>query len=147
MTRVDHEAAQRTKAYARVLGPFIAVVTTVLVFRLQDAQPVVDNLFANPATVWILGAAMLGMGLVIIGGHRHWRSVTAAAISLFGWFVAVRGAALMAAAGTMRDAVDASLDGAALVAARVFFVLLCSLGLWFTYVGWFRKSTAPAARG
>lgn len=34
---------------------------------------------------------LLGAGLVIIGGHRSWRGPFAATVSLFGWFVALRG--------------------------------------------------------
>jgi hypothetical protein len=140
MPQVDIDAQMRTRTFARVIGPYVAIFTTVITIRLPDMTEVLDGLFANQALVWMIGAMMLAGGLVIIGAHRSWRGPAAIAVSLFGWFVALRGLGLIAIPTTVRSAVDATmLSSGALVAARVFFALLALLGLWLTYAGWFTR--------
>ncbi|MEV0431478.1 hypothetical protein [Micromonospora sp. NPDC050495] len=139
MSEANVEAQLRTRAFARVLGPYVAIFTTVLAIRLPDMTDLIDNLFANAASVWILGAVMLAGGLVIIGGHRSWRGPAAIAVSLFGWFVGLRGLGLIATTSAVRSATE--LSSGALTAARIFFALLALGGLWLTYVGWFTKPT------
>ena len=90
------EAVMRTRAFARVIGPFVALATLIISIRLPDLTDLLDDLFTNAVLPWILGAMMLVVGLIIIAFHQYWRSVTAAMISFFGWFVAVRGLAMMA---------------------------------------------------
>ncbi|MCG7605815.1 MULTISPECIES: hypothetical protein [Mycobacterium] len=65
-------------------------------------------------------AVMLMMGLIVIVFHQYWYRVTAALISPFGWFVALRELAM---------------------AARIFFLLMTAMGLWLTYVGRRREHT------
>lgn len=146
MSDATVDAQLRTRAFARVIGPFVAIVTTIVAIRLPDAMPMVDNLFANPALVWMLGAFMLVAGLVIIASHRNWRGAPAIAVSLFGWFVGLRGLALMATTDTMQNAVEATtLSSGVSAAARVFFVLMAIFGLWLTYVGWISKPDTNSA--
>jgi hypothetical protein len=134
------DAQMRTRAFSRVIGPYVAIVTTVIAIQLPDMTGVIDGLFANQVLVWMLGAMMLAGGLVIVGVHRSWRGPAAIAVSLFGWFVALRGLGLIATTTAMHSAVEATmLSSAALVAARVFFALLALFGGWLTYVGWFTR--------
>ena len=44
----------RTRAFARVIGPFLALVTLVIAIRLPDLTGLVHDLFANAALSWIL---------------------------------------------------------------------------------------------
>jgi hypothetical protein len=138
------EAQLRSRAFARVLGPYIATFTTVLAIRLPELGSLGSDLFTQPTLVWLLGALMLGGGLVIIGGHRHWRGPLAIAVSLFGWFVAIRGFMLIATPSALQAGVDATmLSPAATTAARVFFAALAVMGLLLTYAGWFTGPTTP----
>ncbi|MBN6037648.1 TetR-like C-terminal domain-containing protein [Amycolatopsis sp. 195334CR] len=90
--------------------------------------------------------AMPGGELVIIGGHRGRRGPPAITISLFGWFVAVRGFLLIAVPNTVSSAVDATmLSPTALLLARLFFAGLAVMGLVVTYAGWFTHPRAPRA--
>lgn len=145
MSEVNVAAQLRTRAFARVIGPYVAIFTTVIAIRLSDVTELIKNLFANSASVWILGAVMLAGGLVIIGGHRNWRGPAAIAVSLFGWFVALRGLGLIVSTAAVRDVAEATtLESGRLLAARIFFVLLAVVGLWLTYVGWFTKPATTA---
>lgn len=130
-------AEQRTRAFARVLGPFVAVATLIIAIRLASLGNLLSDLFTSGTLPWILGAAMLLMGLVVIAFHQYWYSVTAVLISLFGWFVALRGMAMMAFPSAIQTGADATLTSPTLlIAARGFFLLLTAMGLWLSYVGW-----------
>jgi hypothetical protein len=131
------EAVQRTRAFARVIGPFVACATAIVAIRMPDLNGLLDGLFGNAVLPWILGALMLMSGLIVIAFHQYWHGFTAVAISLFGWFVAIRGLAMMALPATIESGAGATVDSPGLiVGARVFFLMLTVLGLWFTYVGW-----------
>jgi hypothetical protein len=82
------------------------------------------------------------MGLIVIAFHQYWYSVTAALISLFGWFVALRGLAMMAIPSVIDSGANATVTSPGpMLAARIFFLLLTAMGLWLTYVGWRRERT------
>ncbi|MFI6028883.1 hypothetical protein [Amycolatopsis magusensis] len=133
-------AHQRTRAFARVIGPYVAVFTTVYAIRLPALQGLIAELFAEPALMLMLGALMLGGGLVIIAGHRNWRGPLAVTVSLFGWFVAVRGFLLIAFPTTIESGVEATLlSPTAMVLARMFFAALAVVGLVLTHAGWFSR--------
>jgi hypothetical protein len=109
-----------TRAFARVIGPYVATFATIYAIRLPEMQGLTNDLFAQPALAWMLGALMLGGGLVIIGGHRNWRGPFAVTVSLFGWFVALRGLLLLAISGAIRTGVDATmLSPTATAVARI----------------------------
>ncbi len=146
MPRATPEARRRTRAFARVLGPFVATATAIIAIRLPDLTGLLGGLFDNAILPWILGAAMLMMGLVVIAFHQYWYSVTASLISLFGWFVALRGVAMMAIPSAIDSGANATVTSPGLlVAARIFFLLLTATGLWLTYVGWRRAHTADGS--
>ncbi|CRZ13894.1 hypothetical protein [Mycolicibacterium neworleansense] len=142
MPQATPEARRRTRAFARVLGPFVAAATVIIAIRLPDLTGLLGGLFDNAVLPWILGAAMLMMGLVVIAFHQYWYSVTAVLISLFGWFVALRGLAMMAIPSAIDSGANATVTSPGpLLAARIFFLLLTAMGLWLTYVGWRRDRT------
>lgn len=136
----DVAAQLRTRAFARVIGPYVATFGIVYAIRLPDLGGLVGDLFAQTFNVLMLGALMLAGGLVIIGVHRNWRGPLAVTVSLFGWFVAVRGFLLIATPSTIEAGVDATmLSPTATIVARVFFGALGLLGLVLAYAGWFTR--------
>jgi hypothetical protein len=137
MSEPSPEIRLRTRTFARVLGPFVASATLIVAIRLPDLTGLLDDLFANAVLPWILGAFMLVSGLVVIALHQYWYSVTAVLISLFGWFVALRGLTLMAFPSAIQTgAGDTLASPGLLLGARIFFLLLTAMGVWLTYVGW-----------
>jgi hypothetical protein len=142
MQPASDAAQERTRAFARVIGPYVATFGIVYAIRLPELSGLVEDLFAQSFLMLLLGALMLAAGLVIIGIHRNWRGPLAVTVSLFGWFVAVRGFLLIAIPSTVQAAADATmLSPTATTVARVFFAALGVLGLVLAYAGWF---TAPA---
>jgi hypothetical protein len=132
------EAQLRSRAFARVIGPYVATFGIVYAIRLPELNDLVGDLFAQSFPMLMLGALMLAAGLVVIGLHRNWRGPLAVTISLFGWFVAIRGFLLIATPSTIQAGAEATLlSPAATTLARVFFAALGLLGLALAYAGWF----------
>jgi len=109
----------------------------------------VSAFFGNGALVWIVGGLLLFGGLLIIAHHQYWSSAAAILISLFGWFLALRGLALLVAPQLYQRAATGALVALPLV--RIGFGALVLIGLWLTFVGWIAKSpiqnTLPHSNG
>ena len=139
------ESRARTRAFARVIGPWLVIVTGIIAVRAPDMGPLAADFFASPLTVWFTGALLLFGGLLIIAFHQYWSSAAAVMISLFGWFLALRGAVLLAAPQLIERGVAVSARVPLLV--QVGFGIAVLIGLWLTYVGWIAKPDASPAKG
>ncbi|HEV2572996.1 MAG TPA: hypothetical protein VGU72_14780 [Beijerinckiaceae bacterium] len=124
----------RTRAFARVLGPFLTIVTALIIYRLPTMAETFADFFTNEAMVWITGAMLLLSGLIIIAFHQYWRTLAAVLVSLFGWFLALRGAVLLIAPNLIIRGGEAMMPHQTLL--RLGFGLLTLIGLYLTYVGW-----------
>ncbi len=131
------ESAARTRAFARVIGPFLIIVPGIIAVRAPDMGAVLSAFFDNQALVWITGGLLLFGGLLIIAYHQYWSGVAAILISLFGWFLALRGVALLAAPQLIANAAAGALGAMPIV--RIGFGALLVVGLWLTYAGWIAK--------
>ncbi|MGO8738757.1 hypothetical protein [Rhodoblastus sp.] len=136
------ESQARTRAFARVIGPYLLIVPSLIVVKFPEAVAVAPPFFANPALVWITGALMFFGGVFIIANHQSWRGASAILISLFGWILALRALALLVAPQIYQHAIPTT-EGA-LRGVRLGFVLVVLAGLKLTYDGWIVR--APAAR-
>ncbi|MEB3032531.1 hypothetical protein [[Mycobacterium] nativiensis] len=136
------ERAQRTRAFARVLGPYIAVVTSIVAIRAGSIGEQLSSFSTDPMWPWVLGALLFGGGLFIIAFHQFWRSVAAVIVSLFGWFLLLRGFVLLAAPQLIINGAESATttSNAGLVVVRLGFGLLAACGAYLTYVGWRKKS-------
>jgi hypothetical protein len=133
------EATAKTRAFARVIGPFVLIAASITAVRAPSAGPMATAFFQNPALVWIVGGILLLAGLVIISQHQIWSSVSAVLVSLFGWFLALRGLVLLAFPQTYAQATAASVGATTMV--RIFFGVLVLIAVWLTYAGWIAKRT------
>jgi hypothetical protein len=133
---------QRTRTFARVLGPFIAVVPTIVAIRAGSIGNQLSSFSTDPMWPWVLGAVLFLSGLFIVAFHQYWRSVAAVIISLFGWFLLLRGFALLATPQLIVDAAKSATETSspALGVVRVGFGLLALCGLYLAYVGWVKKA-------
>jgi hypothetical protein len=131
------EATARTLACARVIGPFMVIVAGIITVRAPSMATELFAFFENPALVWVTGSMMLLGGLLIIAHHQYWSSLAAILISLFGWFVALRGLALLVAPQLYARGGTAAFDMMPIV--QIGFGVLVLIGLWLTFVGWIAK--------
>ena len=98
--------------------------------------------FQNEALVWITGGLLLFGGLLIIAHHQYWSGLSAILISLFGWFLALRGVALMAAPQLYASATSASMSMMPIV--QIGFGFLVLAGLWLSFASWIAKPLAAS---
>lgn len=132
----------RTRSFARVLGPFMAVVPAIVAIRAASLGNQLSSFSEDPMWPWSLGALLFLCGLFIVAFHQYWRSVAAVIISLFGWFLLLRGLALL----TVPQLIIAGAESAtqpsspAVGVVRAGFALLTACGLYLAYVGWVKKS-------
>jgi hypothetical protein len=136
------EASARTRAFARVIGPFLVMTTTIVAIRAPNMATMVTAFFANEALVWMTGGLLLFGGLLIIAHHQYWSGLAAILISLFGWYLALRGLVLLAAPQLIANGAAAALNWAPVVQAG--FGLLALIGLWLTYAGWIATPAAAS---
>jgi len=47
MSEPTPESVERTRAFARVIGPFVALATLIIGIRLPNLTGLLDDLFAN----------------------------------------------------------------------------------------------------
>ncbi|TCK24658.1 hypothetical protein [Pseudonocardia endophytica] len=129
---------------SRVIGPY----ATVYAIRLPELNAMITDVLARPVGVFALGVLLLGGGLVIVGGHCNWRGPAAVVVSLFGWFVTLRGVLLIATPGTVQASVDSVMASpSAILAFRAFFGALALVGLFLAWVGWFGNRVTAVESG
>lgn len=131
------ESQARTRSFARVLGPFLVLVPGIIVMRGANIEPILHSFFQSEILVWFAGAFLLFCGLMILAFHQYWSSAAAVIISLFGWFLALRGLVLLAAPQLIARGADAAMGSPVLV--RIGFSLLVLAGSWLTWTGWVVK--------
>lgn len=140
----------RTRMFARAFGPFFLIVPSIVAVRATSQMPVLlDEFSRDPMWQWVLGAALLMWGSVIIAFHQYWRSLAAVLVSLLGWFLAIRGIAVLAIPDVY-DAAGKSLEHNAIPLVRGIFGGIALVGAYLTYVGWIAKPPAldrPDAAG
>ena len=133
----------RTRAFARVLGPWLAIVPGIIALRAPAMGALASDFFKSDLFVWFAGALLVFGGLLIIAFHQYWSSVAAVMISLFGWILALRGVVLMAAPDLYERA---AMSMGAISLVRLIFGTLVAIGLYLTYVGWLAKSASPCPK-
>jgi hypothetical protein len=124
----------RTRMFARVLGPFFAIVGVTVVARTSDMRTLVSDFDANAAWPFVTGAFLLMAALVIIALHPYWRGAAAITVSLMGWILTLRAVILMAFPHAFMAAAKAAIGMTGLWVT--VSVLIAAVGLYLTYVGW-----------
>jgi hypothetical protein len=78
--------------------------------KFLQQNPFLSGFFENVVLVWFAGAFLLFSGLLIIAFHQYWSSLAGILISLFGWFLALRGLVLLAAPQLIARGGTAAMD-------------------------------------
>lgn len=136
---ISNQSQTATRMFARVIGPFMVIVTATAVVRAPELWARVSADATDPLWTWVAGTFTLLAGLVVIALHPYWRGAAAFSVSALGWLTALKGLFLVAFPATILS-LPAAMMGA-INAFRVVYVAFALLGLYLTYVGW-----APAPR-
>ena len=140
--RTAPPAEDRTRTFARIIGPYLVVVTATAIAHANQMRALLAAFQANPMWSWYTGAFVLPLGLTVVTLHRHWRGTAAATVSALGWLTTLKGVALMAIPGAYASTADSALGSAGGWTPTGDFVMaiLGAIGLYLTYVG-FRVSS------
>jgi hypothetical protein len=84
-----------TRYLSRLLGVFL-LVTAVSEWTQPGLLTVVAPAMVDqPALLWVSGMLTFVSGLAIVLGHNVWGDPAAAVVSLLGWMMTIKGAALL----------------------------------------------------
>lgn len=133
--------AQRTRAFARVMGPLLTIIPVVATARATDMRQLLTEFTASAVWPWVTGTLILTAGIAIVASHQIWRGAAAIVISVLGWLMVVRGIVLIAFPGVFASLADRMIGVSAVWIAGAVVVAL--IGLYLTYVGW---RPAPTGR-
>jgi hypothetical protein len=134
----------RTRMFARVLGPYLVVVTVTAVVRASDMRTLLSEFGANSVWTWVTGAFVLLSGLIVVALHQYWRGAAAIIVSVLGWLTALKGLFLLAFPQTYVSVADSAVDS--LIWWRAGFVVMALIGLYLSYIGWAPASSRPTTR-
>ncbi|ARG60490.1 hypothetical protein PJK45_20385 [Mycobacterium kansasii] len=124
----------RTRMFARVMGPFLVIVTVTAIARTSEMRMLLTEFRANFVWPWVGGAFTLLTGLVVVALHRHWRGAPAIIVSAVGWMTTLKGFFLMAFPQTYLGFASDAIEAPAWW--RGTFIVMALAGLYLTFIGW-----------
>jgi hypothetical protein len=130
--------------FARVMGPFLVIVTATAVARGSDMRTLLTEFRANSVWTWVTGAFVLLSGLVVVALHQHWQGAAPIIVSLLGWLTALKGFLLMAFPQTYLSFASTAVD--AVTWWRASFIAMALVGLYLTFIGWVPAPSRPTAQ-
>lgn len=84
-----------TRYLSRLLGVFL-MVTAISEWTQPELLTVIaPGVIDQPALLWVSGLLTFAGGLAIVVGHNAWSSLAAGVVSLLGWLMTIKGAALL----------------------------------------------------
>ncbi|KWX22518.1 membrane protein [Mycolicibacterium wolinskyi] len=134
----------RTRVFARVLGPYLIIVTITALARAADMPSLLSQFGENSVWPWVTGAFVLLSGLVVVALHPYWRGVSAIVVSVVGWLTTLKGLFLLAIPQTYLSFGDSMVS--ADVWWKAIMVVMALVGLYLTYVGWSPAGYQPIVR-
>ncbi|WP_063469043.1 hypothetical protein [Mycobacterium innocens] len=123
-----------TRMFARVIGPFLVLVTITAIARTSEMRTLLTEFRANFVWPWVSGAFTLLIGLIVVALHRHWRGAPAIIVSAVGWMTTLKGFFLMAFPQTYLGFASDAIE--ALAWWRGTFIVMALAGLYLALVGW-----------
>jgi hypothetical protein len=80
-----------TRMFARVIGPFLVIITATVIARAADMRMLATEFRADSLWPWVTGAFVLLCGLIVVAFHQKWRGAPAIIVSLLGWLTTLKG--------------------------------------------------------
>ena len=126
-----------TRYLSRLLGVFV-LVTAVSEWTQPGLLTVVAPAMVNqPALLWVSGMLTFTAGLAIVLGHTVWSDPAAAVVSLVGWIMTLKGAALVLVPAAGWTALLAAMH---YPSHSGFYTIIPAIaGAYLTYAGFVRQ--------
>ncbi|KMO82904.1 hypothetical protein [Mycolicibacterium chlorophenolicum] len=138
----SQQVHDRTRMFARVLGPFMVIVDLAAVLRASDVGTMLSDFSADSAWPWMAGAFILIAGLVVVALHQYWHGAAAIVVSVLGWLIILRAVLLLFFPETLMSLADG------MIGATGWWMSACGvaalIGVYLTYVGWAPQRHRPA---
>jgi hypothetical protein len=134
----SHQPHNRTKMFARVMGPYMAILAVIAALRPDDLRAMLSKFEADPLLSWVTGVFTLLLGLVVVALHPYWRGGAAIIVSVVGWLVAVQGLLLVIGSHAYFAVANSAVDtmGWATTGAAAEVLIVLFLGLYLSLVSW-----------
>ena len=130
--------------FARVMGPFLVLLTCTAVARASDMPTLLTDFRANPLWSWVSGAFILLSGLVVLALHPYWQGAAPIIVSLLGWLTTLKGFFLMAFPQTYLSFASTAVGAG--TSWRAGFIAMALVGLYLAYIGWVPAPSRPTAQ-
>jgi hypothetical protein len=130
--------------FARVMGPFLVIITTTAVARAAYMPALLTDFRANPLWPWVTGAFIVLSGLVVVALHQYWQGAAPIIVSLLGWLTTLKGCVLMAFPQTYLSFASTAVGAG--TSWRAGFIAMALVGLYLAYIGWVPAPSRPAAQ-
>jgi hypothetical protein len=133
----------RTRMFARVMGPFLVIITTTAVARSSGMRTMLTEFRTSSVWPWVSGAFILLTGLVVVAFHQYWRGAAPIIVSLLGWVTSLKGFFLLAFPQSYLSFASTALDAG--TSWRAGFIAMALVGLYLTFIGWVPAPGRPTA--
>ncbi len=138
----EYDTTLRTRALARIVGPYLLVVGLALYLRRETLPQFLTAFMQDEGLVFVAGAFTLLAGLALLAAHHHWSSLSAGLISFLGVAATLKGAALMVAPALGLEMIEAVARSPSLLQTSIGFELM--VGVWLSFIGYAREHVAFA---
>lgn len=137
------QSADTTRRFARVLGPFFAIVSAAVVVGAPDMRELLAEFGATAIWPWVTGAFVLMGGIIVVALHPFWRGIAAIVVSVLGWIMVLRGVLLLAFPDAFMSIANHTIGAETLW--LIVFAGFALVGLYLTWVGWMPRQKSPGA--
>lgn len=131
---ISPQADSRTRAFARVLGPLLGILSVSVLLRTDNLMPIVSEFTASAVWPWVTGVFVTAAGIAVVTFHRTWRGATAFMVSSLGWMILVKGILLLIVPSSLDSVAHRMVSTTA--AVPVVYSLLALVSLYLIYAGW-----------
>lgn len=120
---------------ARVLGPMLVIVSVGLLLNPKAYREVAEEFVQSRALLYLGGFMALAGGLVVLQLFHAWRADWTVVVTIIGWLMLIKGAALIIIPGPLAALAGAWRKAGALIVAQG--LVLLAAGVWLSYRGFF----------
>ena len=133
-----------TRYLSRLLGVFLLVMAVSEWTQPGLLTVVAPAMLDQPALSWVSGMMTFVAGLAIVLGHNVWSDPAAAVVSLLGWMMTIKGAALLLVPAAGWTALLAAMRYPS--HSGVYTIIPALAGAYLTYAGFVRQRSQRARR-
>ncbi len=125
-----------TRYVSRLLGVFLLVMAVSEWTQPGLLTVIAPAMLDQPGLLWVSGMLTFVAGLAIVLGHNVWSDPAAAVVSLLGWIMTIKGAALLLVPAAGWTVLLGALHYPS--HSGVYTIIPAVAGAYLTYAGFFR---------